>query len=173
MSAQSASSTAMVRPWFGVALAGAATLTALGPSARALSAARHGARTAIVPGLLCAVHDPDAVTPRPGSVVTVLRSDVLDGSPGKRVTTLLVHYAPRALTPKHVHGGPVTAYVLSGRVRSQLGGGPAGTYGPGETFYEPVGTVHTFIENPSASGSAELLATIVHDEGAPLTTLVE
>ena len=173
MSAWPAPSVVTARPWLGVALAGAAAVAALGPPVRGVSAGWHSAHAAALPGILCAVQDSGAVVSRPPSVVTVLQSEALDGLPGKRITTLLVHFAPRALTPKHVHGGPVTAYVLSGHVRSQLNAGPVGAYGPGAMFFEPVGTVHTSIENPSADEPAELLATVVHDEGAPLTMLLE
>jgi len=126
-----------------------------------------------VPLILCSTPAADPATPRPASVVTVLQSEALHDMPGKRITTVLVHYGPRGMTPRHVHGGAVTAYILSGHVRSQLNDGPIGVFGPGEMFYEPVGTVHTISENPSFDEPAELLATFVHDEGAALTTLLK
>jgi quercetin dioxygenase-like cupin family protein len=175
MSAQSAA-LAAVRFGFGVALiAMVAAFIAPGgglPTVWRLSAAWHKGATT-VPLILCSTQDADPATPRPASAVTVLQSEALHDMPRKRITTLLVRYPPRGLTPKHVHGGAVTAYVLSGHVRSQLNSGPIGVYGQGEMFYEPVGTVHTFIENPSFDEPAELLATIVHNEGAALTTFVE
>ena len=58
-------------------------------------------------------------------------------------------------------------------MRSQLNADPPAVFGPGETFWEPVGTIHAFIENPSLDEGADLLATIVHDEGAQLTTLID
>jgi quercetin dioxygenase-like cupin family protein len=60
--------------------------------------------------------------------------------------------------------------VLSGTIRSQLEGTPAATYGPGETFFEPLGLIHLFAENISTTEPAEVLAAFVHDEGATLTT---
>jgi quercetin dioxygenase-like cupin family protein len=125
-----------------------------------------------LPSVLCS-NSGGADATRPRSVVTVLQSEPLTDMPGKRVTTLLVRYEPRAFTPKHTHGGAVAAYVLRGSVRSQLNAGPVGEFREGGTFYEPVGTIHTYIENPSSNEPAELLATIVHDEGAQLTTLLE
>ena len=76
----------------------------------------------------------------------------------------------RASRPAHRHPGSVTAYVLKGTVRSQLGGGPAITYTKGETWFEPPGTLHQFAENPSATEPAALLATfIAEDDCGPLT----
>jgi hypothetical protein len=51
-------------------------------------------------------------------------------------------------SPAHRHPGSVTAIILEGTIRSQLGGGPVGTYKTGETFFEPPGTLHVFAENP-------------------------
>lgn len=89
------------------------------------------------------------------------------------MTTQLVHLPPRAFTPRHVHGGDVTAYVLNGTVKSQHAGLPAADFHVGEMFYEPYGTTHVFIENPSATESADVLAIMVHDKGAPLTTFLD
>jgi quercetin dioxygenase-like cupin family protein len=152
--------------WASIILASAAAMMA----AR-LAVARAPAIGAELPDILCATSA--ASSGRPASLVTVLRSDVLNDQPGKRITTSLVKYAPHAFTPRHAHGGPVTAYVLRGHLRSRLGGQPAHDYGPGEMFYEPMGAVHEFVENLSDDEPAELLAIIVHDEGAALTTLLD
>ena len=58
----------------------------------------------------------------------------------------------------------MTAYVLKGAIRSQLSGGPAITYGPGETWFEPAGALHLFAENVSATNPAEILAIFVTDQ---------
>lgn len=108
---------------------------------------------------------------RPSTIITQASSESL--ASGKRITTLLVRFPPRALTPKHVHGGVVNAYIVKGVVRSQLAGHPVREFKPGEVLFEPVGAVHLLAENPSAEEWAELVAVIVHDEGAPLTTFVE
>jgi quercetin dioxygenase-like cupin family protein len=79
---------------------------------------------------------------------------------------------PQAFTPSHVHGGDVTAVVLKGTVRSEHAGLAAADYQAGETFHEPVGTTHVFIENTSTTEPAEIMAITVHDEGAPLTTFL-
>jgi len=170
---------AALPPWHGALLIGALALLWLGWDGTLTQAVRsydafqtvHAGQVAL-PFVLCS-SVAGTPSPRPTSVVTVVQSEPLVDMPGKRITTLLVHYAPRAATPKHTHGGAVTAYVLTGQVRSQLNAGPMGAFHQGDMFYEPVGTIHTFIENPSSDEPAEILATIVHDEGATLTTLLE
>jgi quercetin dioxygenase-like cupin family protein len=104
------------------------------------------------------------------SVTTVAVSDLGDG---KEMTTLLVKYPPYGFTPKHKHGGAVTAYVLKGTVRSHVSGQALADFKPGQTFFEPVGSIHLVSENPSQTEPAELLATIVHPKGATLTTFID
>jgi quercetin dioxygenase-like cupin family protein len=108
---------------------------------------------------------------RPTSIVTTVSVQQLGD--GKEITTLLVKYPPRAFTPKHFHGGVVNVYVLKGTVRSEVSGQPVGDFAPGQTFFEPLGAIHLFAENPSATEPAELLATIIHEKGATLTTYID
>jgi quercetin dioxygenase-like cupin family protein len=109
--------------------------------------------------------------PRP--VPTVVSSHPLTDRPGKRVTAVVVDFVPGAMSPPHRHGGDVSVYVLEGTVRSQLGSGPMETFGPGGTFFEPHGIIHTHSSNPSATEHAKILAIFVHDDGATLTTYLE
>lgn len=126
---------------------------------------------AAVPGGL---HDPLlAADGRPRPVATVVSSEPLSHAPGKRVTVAVVKFAPGAFSPPHVHGGTVSVYILKGTIRSQIDSGPVGTFNPGDTFFEPIGAVHTLSENVSATEPAELLAIFVHEEGATLTTYLE
>jgi quercetin dioxygenase-like cupin family protein len=92
---------------------------------------------------------------------------------GKRITTIVLHLPPNAWTPKHVHGGSLTAYVLSGTIRSQLEGGPEFTARAGQSFFEPHGSKHVLLKNPSQVEAAELLVSVVHEEGAALTTYLK
>jgi quercetin dioxygenase-like cupin family protein len=108
---------------------------------------------------------------RPRSIVTTV--SVQDMGDGKEITTQLVQYPPGAFTPKHFHGGVVNAYVLKGTVRSQVSGQPVGDFVVGQMFFEPIGAIHMFAENPSATEPAELLATIIHEKGATLTTFID
>ena len=58
-------------------------------------------------------------------------------------------------------------------MRSEHAGLPAAAYNAGDMFYEPYGTTHVFIENLSSTESADVLAIMVHDKGAPLTTFLD
>ena len=126
-----------------------------------------------LPNILCSTSNTATGSARPKAVVTLLRSEPLAGSPGKWVSTVLVHYPPLGFTGRHVHGGDVTVFVLRGVVRSEHANLPPANYKMGTTFFEPFGTTHVFIENPSASEDAEILAVIIHDKDAPLTTYLE
>ncbi len=107
---------------------------------------------------------------RPATVVRPVSCEKLPNVPGKSVTTALVEFPPGAYSPRHRHPGSVMAYVLKGRLRSQLAGEPVGTYGVGQTWFEPPSTIHLFAENASATEPAELLAIFVADDDCgPLT----
>jgi quercetin dioxygenase-like cupin family protein len=109
--------------------------------------------------------------PRPA--IVPISSEALPHIAGKRITTVRVDFPPRGRSPKHHHGGSVSVYVLSGTIRSQLEGGPVGTYTVGDMFFEPPGVTHVLAENVSATEAATILAVFVHDEGATLTTYHE
>jgi quercetin dioxygenase-like cupin family protein len=93
----------------------------------------------------------------------------LPNAPGMSVTGLLVDYAPGEASARHHHAGSVTAYVLSGAIRSENSAtGPARVYKAGESFFEPPGSVHLVSENASATEHASLLAIFVAPDGANL-----
>lgn len=112
----------------------------------------------------------ESVAQRPRAVAEVIFTEKLSHVPGKNISMVRIKFPPGGWSPKHYHGGSVTVHVLSGTIRSQIEGTPAATYGPGETFFEPLGAVHLFAENNSRTDPAEVLAVFVHDEGATLTT---
>jgi quercetin dioxygenase-like cupin family protein len=119
---------------------------------------------------LCAVSDPagsalDTVEP--------IASYALPNVPGKRVTIVRVFYGPGGFSRAHRHAGSVTAYVTKGEIRSQLAGGPVGTFKVGQSFFEPPGATHLVSANASNTEPAELIAVFVADEGAQLTTFLE
>ena len=114
--------------------------------------------------------EPSNETVRPTTTVKQLSCERLPGVPGKAVTTALVTFPPRALSPPHRHPGAVTAYVIKGSIRSQLEGSPAQTYPAGSTWFEPPRILHVLAENESPIETAELLAVFVADEDCgPLT----
>ncbi|WP_407158278.1 cupin domain-containing protein [Bradyrhizobium sp. STM 3557] len=153
----------------------------------------HRFMLAVVTGLACAVALAKplllAMTANPGfpaplcaemsssnsslNKVEVITSHALPNVPGKRVTVVRVSYGPGGFTPPHRHGGSVTAYITKGEIRSQLRGGPVETFVVGQTFFEPPGAIHLVSANASNTEPAELIAVVVADEGAELTTLLD
>ncbi len=129
---------------------------------------RSPAAAAWTDGILCMT---DA---RAGSADRVIpvASYPLANAPGKRVTVVRVIYGPGGFTRPHYHAGTVTAYIVRGAIKSQLQGGPLETFTPGQTFFEPPGSVHMVSANASTTEEAELLAIFVADEGAQLTTFL-
>ncbi len=111
-----------------------------------------------------------AATQRPRTTIRPVSCEKLAHVPGKTLTTVVVEFPPNAYSPKHTHGGSVSAYVLSGTVRSQLAGGPVGTFKRGDSWFEPLGATHLFAENASDTEPAEVLALFVADHCATLTT---
>lgn len=95
--------------------------------------------------------------------------------PGKKMTALLVSYAPGAKTPAHLHGQAfVVGYVLEGSIRSKVDDGEAKVFRAGESWTENPGARHQISENASASEPAKLLAVLVSDaEAKDLFTLQE
>jgi len=120
-------------------------------------------------GILC-LSDPSSGAA--GQVIPVA-SYPLAKAPGKRVTVVRVIYGPGGFTRPHYHAGTVTAYIVRGAIKSQLQGGPLETFTPGQTFFEPPGSVHMVSANASTTEESELLAIFVADEGAQLTTFLD
>ena len=96
-------------------------------------------------------------------------SESLAHVPGKKLTAIVVNYAPGGKSGAHRHAGSVFAYVLSGAIRSENSAtGPVKVYKAGESFFEPPGSKHLVSENASAKDPASLLAIFVADDGARL-----
>ena len=92
--------------------------------------------------------------------------------PGKSLTAVVVDFPPGAASPPHHHAasGFIFAYVLSGSIRSQIEGGAVAVYRTGESWWEPPAAHHIVSANASPTEPARLLAVIVADTGAQLTT---
>jgi quercetin dioxygenase-like cupin family protein len=106
------------------------------------------------------------------TAVRKLAEHDLPDLPGKAVTLVEVTYAPGASSPPHRHhaSASILAYVVEGEIRSAVEGGEERVYRAGETWFEPPGSHHTVSANASATAPAHLLAFIVADKGAVLTT---
>ena len=97
----------------------------------------------------------------------------LSNAPGKTMTAVVVDYPPGAKSKPHHHAGVVFAYVLAGAVRSQVNDEAPRIYQAGESFFEDLNDHHTISENASETEPARLLAVLVADTGATLTTYDE
>ena len=104
-----------------------------------------------------------------GSNNTLISVSQLANVPGHSVTAVEVDLAPGLISPTHTHAGFVFVYVLKGTVRSQLNQGEIVEYVAGQSFVEPVGTVHSLTQNPSTTDTAKLLAIFVAKDDAELT----
>jgi quercetin dioxygenase-like cupin family protein len=104
----------------------------------------------------------------PGSgVATMVSQEKLANVPGKSLTVQVVDLPPGGRVPEHHHCGPTIDYVLSGTVRMQLVGGPALVYQPGDTLFEPLGSVHLYAE-VVLTEPVKIMLIHVADEGAQL-----
>jgi quercetin dioxygenase-like cupin family protein len=158
---------------FGAGFAGALVLLSIYYAANVSTIAGTQADKTVQPMLMSMGADQDAQQgARPRTTVTPLTCQKLPNVPGKSITVARVDFPPNGFTPAHTHPGSVTAFVLKGTIRSQLEGFPVETYGVGQTWFEPPGTVHLFAENASATEPASILATFVADNDCgPLTVL--
>jgi quercetin dioxygenase-like cupin family protein len=94
--------------------------------------------------------------------------------PGKSLAAVLVEYAPGGKTPSHHHAKSafISAYVISGAVRSQVDDGPVQIIKAGEHFTEKPGSHHVVSENASDTEPAKILAIFVVDSSeTPLTMM--
>jgi quercetin dioxygenase-like cupin family protein len=97
--------------------------------------------------------------------VTVAADKPIPNVPGKRLVSVVVDYPPGAVSLPHRHARSafIYAYVLSGKIRSQVNDGPVRVYQPGQWWFESPGAHHRVSENASASEPARLLAVFVVD----------
>jgi quercetin dioxygenase-like cupin family protein len=102
-----------------------------------------------------------------GTTVTPAFRHEIPNVPGKSLVAVVVNYAPGAKSPprRHAASAFITAYVLSGAVRSQVDDEPVRVYRAGESWSERPGARHKVSENASAAEPAQLLAVFVVDTG--------
>lgn len=105
---------------------------------------------------------------RRGAQVRDVFSHNLPPMNGKDLTVKVseVTFAPGASSAPHRHPCPVVVYVLSGAMRMQVKGQPAGIYKAGETFFETPNDIHLVSANASKTKPAKFLAYFVC-EGHP------
>jgi quercetin dioxygenase-like cupin family protein len=132
------------------------------------------ARTCLAAGMLV-IGATSALTqsaaPNPVTVAPAFRQ-VIPNVPGKSLVAVVVSYAPGAKSAPHHHASSafISAYVLSGAVRSQVDDEPAKVFRAGESWFEQPGAHHKVSENASATEPAQLLAIFVVDTDEKVLT---
>lgn len=101
-----------------------------------------------------------------------LLKEVLSGIPDHSVVAMTVQLDPGNVSPKHLHEAFVFVYVLSGKIRSQIGSETPVDYKVGDSWVERPGDVHTLTQNLSETETAKLLAVFVTKNGAKLRAAV-
>lgn len=130
-------------------------------------------RKAIAIIAACVVFSAGAAAESAHETVTPNFAHPLPNAPGKLLRAVIVDYPPGAASLPHSHAKSafIYAYVVSGSIETQLGGGAVRVLRAGESFYELPGSHHLVSRNASATEPARLLAVFVVDEGdTALTT---
>ena len=92
--------------------------------------------------------------------------------PARVMSVVTISYAPGASTPGHRHGSAfVYAYVLSGKVRTQVEGEPEKILGPGESWFEAPGAHHVVSGNASMAEPAKFLVVFIAKDKEELVTM--
>jgi quercetin dioxygenase-like cupin family protein len=84
-------------------------------------------------------------------------------------TMLEVTYAPGAVSASHQHPGPTFGYVVRGSIKWAIDGEPAKTLTAGQSFFEPLGSVHSTSANASSTEPAVISVVIIGKTGEPLS----
>ena len=103
----------------------------------------------------------------PTAIVSEVMTKALPDFPGKEALVLMVTYPPGSVDPVHRHNADAFVYVLEGSIVMGVRGGKTVTLGPGQTFYEGPGDVHTIGRNASASKPAKFLVVLLKGAGKP------
>lgn len=106
----------------------------------------------------------------------VLFARELKDVPGKNLVVVKLVIPPNAKPSTrcsaHRHPGSVWVYVTKGTARLGIKGEPVQVVHAGESFFEPLGAIHTVGESASATEGAEAIAVMIVPDGAPLLTPV-
>jgi quercetin dioxygenase-like cupin family protein len=115
-----------------------------------------------------AAQQPPAAGPK------TLFSAPLADMPGKQFVVVELKLPPRQEgrppSPGHRHPGSVWVYVTEGTARLGLAGEPVREVKAGESFFEPVGAVHTVGHSASTTEPATAIAVMIVPDGAPLVS---
>lgn len=111
-----------------------------------------------------------AAQAKPGSQSKPLGAHPLgDAFAGWQGSMVEVTYPPGAESASHQHPGPTFGYVVKGSIRWAIDGEPAKVLSAGQSFFEPMGSVHSTAANASPTEPAVILAVILGKPGEPLS----
>ena len=118
--------------------------------------------------------DVKGLTQVPGVIFARELKDV----PGKNLVVVALQFPPaspqQSKSPPqsmgHRHPGSAYVYVIKGSVRLGLDGQPVQVVNAGQSFFEPVGAIHTVAENASDKEPASAIAVLIVPDGAPILT---
>lgn len=99
----------------------------------------------------------------------IVNVSALENVSGHNLTAVTIELDPGISVPSHTHAGFVFVYMLEGTVRSQLNHGEAVEYSTGQSWTEPLGTIHSLTHNSGTTDKAKFLALIIAKDGAKLT----
>jgi quercetin dioxygenase-like cupin family protein len=110
----------------------------------------------------------------------ILARELLD-VPGKNLVVVALEFPPKSdeksKSPQqyigHRHPGSTYVYVIKGSLRLGIEGQPVQLVHSGESFFEPLGALHTIAENASATKPASAIAVLIVPDGAPILTEIE
>lgn len=88
---------------------------------------------------------------------------------GWQGTMLEVTYAPGSVGGAHQHPGPTFGYVVKGRIRWAINGDAPKVLEPGQSFFEPMGSVHSTSANASETEPAVIAVVILGRQGEALS----
>ncbi len=88
---------------------------------------------------------------------------------GWQGTMLEVTYPPGAESASHQHPGPTFGYVVRGSIRWAINGEAPHVLEAGQSFFEPMGSVHSTAANASDTEPAVLSVVILGRAGEPLS----
>jgi quercetin dioxygenase-like cupin family protein len=88
---------------------------------------------------------------------------------GWQGTMLEVTYPPGVTSAAHQHPGPTFGYVVRGRIKWAINGEPAKILDAGQSFFEPMGSVHSTSANASDTEPATISVVILSKPGEPLS----
>lgn len=111
-----------------------------------------------------------AAQARPGTTSRPLGAHPLGAAfPGFQGTMLEVTYPPGAASAAHQHPGPTFGYVVRGKIRWAINGEPAQVLEAGQSFFEPMGSVHSTSANASETEPAVISVVILGKPGEALS----